>query len=99
MGGWQVLKNTDEMLSDAIKNIDTDRALATKLLADLMKYLGSDESRHQYSGQVAAKYLETLQRSNEQLVKIAALKQKKQASESNLTDFDKTKLYDLMKEE
>ena len=93
------MKNTDEMLNVAIKNIDSDRALATKLLTDLMKYLGSDESRHQYSGQVAAKYLETLQRSNEQLVKIAALKQKKQASEGNLTDFDKTKLYDLMKEE
>ena len=93
------MKNTDEMLSDAIKNIDTDRALATKLLTDLMKHLSADESRHQYSGQVAAKYLETLQRSNEQLVKFAALKQKKQASEGNLTDFDKTKLYDLMKEE
>ena len=93
------MKNTDEMLNDAIKNIDSDRALATKLLTDLMKHLSADESRHQYSGQVAAKYLETLQRSNEQLVKIAALQQKNQANSANLADFDKTKLYDLIKEE
>lgn len=92
-------KEPDEILDEAVKNINSDRALAMKLLADLMRHLGADESRHQYSGQVAAKYLETLQRSNEQLVKIAALQHKKQASSSNLADFDKTKLYDLIKEE
>ena len=44
-----------------------------KLKLELMKILKADETKHQYSGPVAAKYLETLQRSNEQLVKLASL--------------------------
>jgi hypothetical protein len=45
-----------------------------------------------------AKYVETLQRSNEQLVKISGLLQKKTGSEQNLTDEDKSELFDLIKE-
>tara|TARA_R110000824_G_scaffold45246_1_gene130980 strand:- start:920 stop:1207 length:288 start_codon:yes stop_codon:yes gene_type:complete len=91
-------KNFEEMLYDATDNIQNDRAIATKLLAEVMKYLAKDPSTHQSSGMVAAKYLETLQRSNEQLVKIAALKQKNSAS-GGLSDSDKKQLYDLINEE
>ena len=45
-----------------------------------MKYMQSSDDRHREVGLVAAKYLETLQRSNEQLVKLAALIQKKAAT-------------------
>ena len=45
----------------------------------------------------AAKYVETLQRSNEQLVKVSALLQKKEASGPALSDFDKDKLFDMIK--
>ena len=47
---------------------------------------------------VAAKYLETLQRSNEQLVKIAALMQKKQSKNEGLSEKDKDDLFDMIKE-
>ena len=47
-----------------------------------MKLLKSDENKHQYSGPVAAKYLETLQRSNEQLVKVTSILQKKEGPAS-----------------
>ena len=49
-------------------------------------------------GLVAAKYLETLQRSNEQLVKVAALLQKKQGKSEGFTEKDKDELFDMIKE-
>jgi F0F1-type ATP synthase membrane subunit b/b' len=91
-------KSVDGILDDAQANIHNDRALATKLLSEVMKHLAKDTGNHQHAGPVAAKYLETLQRSNEQLVKIAALKQKKQ-TQSGLSETDKKQLYELINEE
>ena len=50
-----------------------------------VKMLKEDTTKHQYSGPVAAKYLETLQRSNEQMVKLATLISKKETTVSNLS--------------
>ena len=47
---------------------------------------------------VPAKYLETLQRSNEQLVKVAALLQKKDNANTGLSEKDKDELFDMIKE-
>ena len=71
--------------------------MAAMLLTDLAATMKQNEKTHEEVGQIAAKYLETLQRSNEQLVKISALLQKRQAVEG-LSDQDKTALYDLIKE-
>ena len=59
----------------------------------------TSDDRHREVGLVAAKYLETLQRSNEQLVKLAALIQKKTSSNENITDQDKQEIFDMIKEE
>jgi hypothetical protein len=91
-------RDVDEILIDARDNINNDRAMATKLLSEVMKHLAKDIANHQHAGPVAAKYLETLQRSNEQLVKIAALKDKR-AAKGGLSDVDKKELYELIKEE
>jgi hypothetical protein len=64
-----------------------------------MKILKTDETKHQYSGPVAAKYLETLQRSNEQLVKLASLISKKENVSTNLSQIEKSEIYDLIKED
>jgi len=92
------VKNLEEYLDEAITNIRDDRAMASNLLVDLVNVLKVDPSKHQYSGQVAAKYLETLQRSNEQLVKITAMLQKREAATS-MTELDKEEIYDLIKGE
>jgi hypothetical protein len=92
-------KNIESLTEEAIDNIRNDRAIASSLLIELVNHLKKDDSRHQYSGPVAAKYLETLQRSNEQLVKITSLMYKKEAKSSSLTSLDKEQLYDLIKEE
>ena len=62
----------------------------------LMKYMSVSEDRHKEVGLVAAKYLETLQRSNEQLVKLAALVQKKSGAEQGISELDKQELFDLI---
>ena len=90
------MKDLDTYLDEAIKNIREDRAITATLLTDLVIYLKASEERHREVGAVAAKYVETLQRSNEQLVKIASLIQKKRASNADLTDEDKNEIFDML---
>ncbi len=87
-----------QFVTDAIENINNDRALALDLLIDLTRYMKASEERHQTCGTVAAKYLETLQRSNEQLVKLASLLSKKEG-DNKLSSIDKSEIYDLINEE
>jgi len=92
-------KNLDSFIEKATSNIQDDRAATQTLLMNLMKYMQSGEDRHREFGLIAAKYLETLQRSNEQLVKIAALIQKKEKSTEEITEKDRQDLFDLINEE
>jgi|TARA_Y100000310_G_C20689619_1_gene821362 hypothetical protein len=93
------MHDLNKYLEESIDNIREDRDITKSLLKDVMTYLAGDETRHTQVGQVAAKYVETLQRSNEQLVKIAALLQKKVNSEAaELSDNDKSEIFDLIKE-
>jgi len=87
------------MLGEAISNIRDDRKTTKKLLQDLIKDMSSsaEDNTHRQVGVVAAKYVETLQRSNEQLVKIVTLLQKKQNEEVGLSEEDKEGLFDLIK--
>jgi len=90
------MKSLQSCLNDALENIKNDRALALTLLADLMRYINVEEARHKEVGFTAAKYLETLQRSNEQLVKISTLLHKKDSHTRGLSDDDKEDLYALI---
>ena len=98
MGKRKNIKS-DEFVQEAIDNIRNDRAMASTLLVELMKILKQDETKHQHSGPVAAKYLETLQRSNEQLVKLTSLLSKKESTSSGLTSLEKSDIYDLIKDD
>tara|TARA_R110002110_G_C13293868_1_gene703704 strand:+ start:53 stop:343 length:291 start_codon:yes stop_codon:yes gene_type:complete len=93
------MKKIDNYLEETIDNIRKDREITKELLNDLIVYLSADEARHREVGQVAAKYVETLQRSNEQLVKIVTLLQKKQGGTTELSDLDKTEIFDLLHED
>ena len=74
------MKDLDSYLGEAIDNIREDRGKAKEFLEQLEEAVSEAEDTYnlKHLGLVAAKYLETLQRSNEQLVKVAALLQKKQ---------------------
>jgi F0F1-type ATP synthase membrane subunit b/b' len=93
------MKNLEETIESALENIQEDRAVTKELLQDLMKYLAAAEERHREVGSTAAKYVETLQRSNEQLVKIAALMQKNKTTTFEFSTDDKNSLYDLINQE
>ena len=90
------MEKVNHYLEKAIKNIEDDRDVTRRLLDDIMVYLSKDEERHKSVGLTAAKYVETLQRSNEQLVKISALIQKKQSRGNSLNDIDKEEIFDLI---
>ena len=89
-----------EYMEEAIKNVREDRDRALSLLKDIADFIGQNQDRHKDVGQTAAKYLETLQRSNEQLVKITSLMQKSKDDEySDLNKDDAESLYDELEEE
>ena len=86
----------EDYFSEAIKNVRDDRAITSKLLLEIMNYINGNEERHQTSGHTAAKYVETLQRSNEQLVKLVTLLEKKKSTSVGLTEDDKSEIFDLL---
>lgn len=94
-------KYTKQQLIDlAISNINSDREVAKELLEDVAEYIGEQKDRYINVGLVAAKYLETLQRSNEQLVKLASLMKKdEQDLYGNLNQEDKEGLYSELENE
>jgi hypothetical protein len=53
---------------------------------------------HKNFGEIAAMYLETLQRSNEQLVKIATLIQRNESVKDGFSKTEKDNIFDLIKE-
>ena len=94
------MKDLDSYLGEAIDNIREDRGKAKEFLEQLEEAVSEAEDTYnlKHLGLVAAKYLETLQRSNEQLVKVAALLQKKQGKSEGFTEKDKDELFDMIKE-
>ncbi len=73
------MKDLDAYLTEAIENIREDREVTKELLSDIMQYMSQDQHSHKEVGQTAAKYVETLQRSNEQLVKVSTIIHKQQS--------------------
>jgi len=91
-------QNLNQLIDKALKNITADREETKELLTDLKDYLSGSQERYAEVGAVAAKYVETLQRSNEQLVKLAALVHKKNTTRASdsLSEGDKEELFDLI---
>ena len=93
------MKDLNAYLTEAIDNIREDREVTKELLSDVMQYMSQDQHSHKEVGQTAAKYVETLQRSNEQLVKVSTIIHKRESSSGNLglSDKDKDDLFDMIK--
>ena len=92
------MKKLDDFIEKSVSNIEQDRAVASYLLSRLVDKMKDDTSSHQNLGHIAAQYLETLQRSNEQLVKLTALVQKKEGGKEKLSNVEIDGLFDLIKE-
>ena len=89
-------QNLEKYIENATNNIVEDRAATKTLLMAVMKFMQTGPDRHKEVGLIAAKYLETLQRSNEQLVKLASLLQKQEKGIDGISDQDREDLFDLI---
>jgi hypothetical protein len=90
--------NLDEYLEETTTNIREDRAMAKTLLMDVMADMKASSAERREMGPIAAKFVENLQRSNEQMVKLASIIQREKTSSVGLTSADKEELFDLLNE-
>jgi len=88
---------TDIYITEVVNNIRKDRELTKELLNDAIKWLSKDESRHQQIGVIMAKYVETLQRSNEQFVKVVGLMSKKE-KDQGLSSDEVNQIFDMIED-
>jgi len=97
MGKRRNLK-LEDYIEESTTNIREDRAMAKSLLMDAINDMKLSDSARKELGPIAAKYVENLQRSNEQLVKLAGLVQKQKMQHIGLSADDKEQLFDLLNE-
>jgi len=92
-------KTIDQQIENVISNIESDREVTLELLHDVMKYISTDSHKHAEVGHVTAKYIESLQRSNEQLVKMTAIMLRRETEDfTSFSDEEKENLYDSLKD-
>ena len=87
--------DVDKLVDEALDNIRGDRKLAREFLNEIATQIATDPQSNRSLSPVAAKHIETLQRSNEQLVKIIGIKQK-ETKEQGLSLADKDELFDMI---
>ena len=88
--------NIEILIDEALDNIRSDRKVAREFLNEIANQIASDAEQNKYLSPVAAKHIETLQRSNEQLVKLIGLRQKNQTQGFALSEEDKDSLFDII---
>jgi hypothetical protein len=88
----------DEYVEETTRNIREDRAMAKTLLMDVMADMKAAPTSRREMGPVAAKFVENLQRSNEQMVKLTSILQRQKTQHQGLTASDKEELFDLLNE-
>ncbi len=89
-------QDLDNLVDEALDNIRNDRKLAREFLNELANQIAIDPDNNRSLSPVAAKHVETMQRSNEQLVKIINIKQKQTTQDVGLSDEDKASLFDMI---
>ena len=92
-------KDLDSLYDEALTNVRDDRKLAREFLNEVANQIAQDATQNKYLSPVAAKHVESLQRSNEQLVKIITLRQKSAGTTFELSDTDKDSLFDMIQED
>lgn len=89
--------NHADLVEESIKNIRSDREKTMNLLEDLKKHITgkNQEYSHRDVGMILAKYVETLQRSNDQLVKLIGITKRKEESE-DFTEEDREGIFEVL---
>lgn len=90
------IKDLENYIQEAISNIRDDRDITSTLLTQVFAEITNGQETHKDLGLIAAKYVETLQRSNEQLVKLTSIMAKKTDTSVELSEDDKKSLFDVI---
>tara|TARA_Y100000114_G_scaffold58753_2_gene53745 strand:+ start:466 stop:762 length:297 start_codon:yes stop_codon:yes gene_type:complete len=93
------VKDIEAYIKEAIDNIRDDRDITSTLLTQVFAEITNGQETHKDLGLIAAKYVETLQRSNEQLVKLTSIMAKKTDTSVQLSEEDKKSLFDVIQGE
>ena len=93
------VKDLEAFIKEAIDNIRDDRDITSTLLTQVFAEITNGQETHKDLGLIAAKYVETLQRSNEQLVKLTSIMAKKTDTSVELSEEDKKSLFDVIQGE
>ena len=98
MGEYRTVSKQDlqNLIDEALDNIRSDRKVAREFLNEIANQIATDAEQNKHLSPVAAKHIETMQRSNEQLVKIIGLKQKNSSQSFELSSEDKDNLFDMI---
>mgnify|MGYP001158772101 CR=1 FL=1 len=91
--------DVDTLIGEALDNIRDDRKLAREFLNEIANQIAGDAEQNKHLSPVAAKHVETMQRSNEQLVKLINLRLKGTSASASLSEDDKNQLFDLIQGE
>jgi len=67
-------------------------------LIEVMADMAASATDRREMGPIAAKFVENLQRSNEQMVKLASILQRQKTQQLGLSASDKEQLFDLLNE-
>jgi len=89
-------KDLETLIDEALGNIRSDRKVAREFLNEIANEIAGDPEKNKYLSPVAAQHVQSLQRSNEQLVKLIGLRQKGHAKGFELTEEDRNNLFDLI---
>jgi hypothetical protein len=90
--------NIETLIDEALANIRNDRKSAREFLNEIANQIAADAEQNKYLSPVAAKHIETLQRSNEQLVKLIGMRLKKAPVALELSEDDKNSLFDIIQD-
>tara|TARA_Y100001973_G_C5206552_1_gene341854 strand:+ start:2145 stop:2444 length:300 start_codon:yes stop_codon:yes gene_type:complete len=89
----------DSLIDEALDNIRGDRKAAREFLNEIANCIATAPDENKYLSPVAAKHIETLQRSNEQLVKIISIQKKDQSTSFELSEEDKDNIFNMIQGE
>ena len=87
----------DDLVQEALGNIRNDRKVAREFLNEVANQIAKEPEQNKYLSPVAAKHIETLQRSNEQLVKLCTLMSKNEGSDE-LSERDFAQIFDQIQQ-
>jgi hypothetical protein len=93
--------NVEDCTAEAVDNIRADRQTVKGLIKEICDKLaigGEAEGNYGELGYVLAKFVETMQRSNEQLVKLTSIMKKATPKDEELNDEDRESLREIMQD-